>query len=75
MTIAHILETISGKHLEIIVEDKEKNHPRRGTLDTVRAQHVLGWHHELSIEQGLEGLYDWINKFYGQQTTISEPKI
>jgi len=75
MTIAHILETISGKHLEIIVEDKEKNHPRRGTLDTVRAQNVLGWHHELSIEPGLEGLYDWINKFYGQQTTISEPKI
>jgi nucleoside-diphosphate-sugar epimerase len=67
ISLAHavtVLESITNKKLNVIVKPRDKNQPRRGTLNVTKATFFPGWTPNIKFELGLQDLYGWIHKFY-----------
>lgn len=58
-----VLEIV-GLSNDIDIVDRNKNFPIRGTLSIARAQELIGYYPQVSLEEGLETYYEWLNTFY-----------
>lgn len=59
-TLAETIVKISGKQIPIEFDTSKEIGPVSRAADTTRAGEILGWQPALSIEEGLERTYRWI---------------
>jgi nucleoside-diphosphate-sugar epimerase len=67
---AELAVKIAGQG-SIRVNDPDNNFPRRGQLNTVRAQNDFSFNPTVNIEQGFQEYYEWLkNSFYGIKKAV-----
>jgi UDP-glucose 4-epimerase len=59
VTLARILQEISGGETDIQHAPERAGEVRRSSLDPAKATSLLGWRPEMTIQQGLAETYEW----------------
>ena len=58
--VAEMVNQISGKKMNIIYDTTKPEGDRGRCADYSKAKEVLGWEPRITLEEGLTGLYRWI---------------
>jgi len=59
-TLAEMIIEITGSRSELEDIGNHKLYPMRGTLDISRAKDLLGYEPKVSLKEGLQSYYDWL---------------
>jgi len=59
--LANLVQQIVGHQGEIVWDDSKPDGTPRKLLD-VSKMHAAGWHHTISLQEGLEDTYSWFQK-------------
>lgn len=57
--LTELLRDASGKKVRVNHEPERAGEVRRSSLDATKASQLLGWHPEMSIENGIGATYEW----------------
>jgi UDP-glucose 4-epimerase len=64
--LAEKIIEMTGSESELQDTGNNKLYPLRGTLDISRANDLLGYKPEFTLEQGLQSYYDWLRQYSGK---------
>ncbi|HEX3643353.1 MAG TPA: NAD-dependent epimerase/dehydratase family protein, partial [Ktedonobacteraceae bacterium] len=65
-SVVELLEEISGSHINVVVDDSQRDDVRHICADTQRAQQLLDYHPRMDLCDGLVYEFEFIRRLYEQ---------
>jgi len=62
LEVIEIIEKISNEKVNLELEGNAKGDPMRTSADSDKAKSILGWNPHITVEQGLQEMFDWATK-------------